>query len=347
MASSSRVSYTDLLNPLFLHPSDGPLSISVSKLQGTVDYRAWKRQFEIQVSAKRKLGFVDGSVTRSTTDINEAAQWDTVNNMVISWIHNNVSDTIKSSILFISTASEIWSQLAKRFSLTNGSHKYKLSRDLFNLKQNGAKVHEYFTSLSSLWEELDSMNGLPTVDIMTPNVTKLLMAIQTMKEEAKLFQFLNGLDDLYGPQRSQLLMMSPLPSVEMACAAVQQEESQREVLNQSLVSETDVSAMYSKGSTEKVMICVACGLKGHTRERCWTVAGYPKWHHKYRKPGQKFVSNKPGVTKMANNAQGTVNSSDEVTMTTHQLEQLLKLLPKDSSKRMTLMRSSSMFFLEW
>lgn len=128
-------------------------------------------------------------------------------------------------------------------------------------------------------------------------------------------------------------MMSHLPSVEMACAAVQQEESPREVLNQSLLSETDVSAMYSKGSTEKVMICVACGLKGHTRERCWTVAGYPKWHHKYRKPGKKFVSNKPDVTKMANNAQDTVNSSEEVTMTTHQLEQLLKLVPKDSSNR--------------
>lgn len=193
--ATNRLSFTDLQNPLFMHPSDGPLSISVPKLQGASDYRAWRRSFEIQLLAKRKLGFVDGSVTRSTTDGVEASQWDTCNNMVISWIHNNISENIKSSVLFINTACDIWKQLEKRFSLTNGSRKYKLNKDLFSLKQNGMKVSDYFTSLSSLWEEIDSMNMLPTISNVTPEVTKLLTAIDVIKEEAKLFQFLNGLDD--------------------------------------------------------------------------------------------------------------------------------------------------------
>lgn len=77
--ATSKLSITDLQNPLFLHPSDGPLSISVPKLQGASDYRAWKRSFEIQLSAKRNLGFVDGSVTRNTIDVVEASQWDTCN----------------------------------------------------------------------------------------------------------------------------------------------------------------------------------------------------------------------------------------------------------------------------
>lgn len=106
--ATSKLSFTDLQNPLFLHPSNGPTSINVTKLQGAGDYRAWKRSFEIQLSAKRKIGFVDGSVTRSTTDAVEATQWDTCNNMVISRIHFNISDNIKSSILFINTAVDIW-----------------------------------------------------------------------------------------------------------------------------------------------------------------------------------------------------------------------------------------------
>ncbi|XP_074346205.1 uncharacterized protein LOC141684972 [Apium graveolens] len=160
--------------------------------------------------------------------------------MVISWIHNNISESIKSSVLFINNVCDIWKQLEKRFSLTNGSRKYKLCIDLFNYKENGIKVSEYYTGLSSLWEEIDSMNALPSVTVVDPEVTKLLNAIESLKEESRLFQFLNGLDEMYGVQRSQLLMLSPLSSVEIACAA----------------------------------------LQGHINDKCWGVVGYPKWYSK-------------------------------------------------------------------
>ena len=115
------------------------------------------------------------------------------------------------------------------------------------MKQNGLSLVDYFTSLSSLWEELDSMNLLPTVSIMTPDVSNLLKAIQTQKDESRLFQFLNGLDDIYGSQGSHLLLLHPLPSVEVACAAIQQEESQRDVLKTPVLSvDTDMTAMFSK-----------------------------------------------------------------------------------------------------
>lgn len=230
MASGSKFSFSDMQNPLFLHPSDNPLSISVTKLQGTTDYRSWRCSMEIQLSSKRKLGFVDGTEIKSTTDPTEALQWDTCNSMVTSWIHNNISDSIKKSVLFITSASEVWKQLEKRFQLTHGSRKYKLSKDVYGMKQNGATLADYFTTLSSLWEELDSMNLLPAVSTVSDDVSKLLKAINSQKEEAKLFQFLNGLDDIYSPQRNQLLMLTPLPSVEMACSAIQQEESQQSYL---------------------------------------------------------------------------------------------------------------------
>lgn len=68
-----------------------------------------------------------------------------------------------------------------------------MNRDLFNLRQNGGKVSDYFTGLSSLWEEIESMNILPTVTTMTAEVTEMLKAMEKIKEEAKLFQFLKAM----------------------------------------------------------------------------------------------------------------------------------------------------------
>lgn len=109
-----------------------------------------------------------------------------------------------------------------------------------------------------------------------------------------------------GAQRSQLLMLNPLPSVEMACAAMQQEESQNEVLSQGVMGDENVLAMYSKGNRDKVLMCTTCGRKGHTHDRCWEATGmYPKWHSRY-KPGQKpairrWSGNKTDGAKVANN----------------------------------------------
>lgn len=256
MTAGGRFTFTDMQNLLFLHPSDGPLSISVEKLQGAGDFRSWKRLFEIQLSAKRKLGFLNGTVERSTTDEALKQQWDTCNDMVISWLHNNVLDTIKKSILFISTAHEIWKTLEKRFHLSNGSRKYKLNKDLLGMKQGKMKVNEYFTGLSSLWEEIDSMNLLPGVTTVGDDVKDLLKAIETQKEESKLFVFLNGLDETYGPMRSQLLMQIPLPTIEAACAFIQQEESQRDALS---LPDTEYAAMFSQSADQKPLICNACG----------------------------------------------------------------------------------------
>lgn len=50
--TGSKSTYTDMQNPLFLHLSDGPQSIMVTKFQGAGDYRAWRRTFEVQLSAK-------------------------------------------------------------------------------------------------------------------------------------------------------------------------------------------------------------------------------------------------------------------------------------------------------
>ncbi|GJT23280.1 retrovirus-related pol polyprotein from transposon TNT 1-94 [Tanacetum coccineum] len=139
---------------------------------------------KLGLSTKRKLGFIKGTVPRSTTDAKLAEQWETCNNMVISWIMSSLCESIAKSVMFVGTAYEIWQQLEKR--------------------------------MKCVWEELDSMNELPRIANVTPEITTFLNAIYTQKEEQRLFQFLNGLDDHFSAQRSQLLLSTPLPNVETA-----------------------------------------------------------------------------------------------------------------------------------
>ena len=248
--------------------------------------------------------------------------------MVISWLHNNISESIKKSILFVNSASEIWKLLSTRFQVANGSRKYKLARDLYHIQQNHKSLVEYYTEISSVWEELEDMTVMPVIGNITPEITEFLCVLDTHKQESRLFQFLNGLDEVYASQRSQILMMSPLPTVEAACSIIQQEESQRDSLTVSNQSSVEIAAMYGKtqSDNQKLGVCTECGKKGHTRDKCWTVIGYPKWHTK----NKGVQSSKPGVgtRKMANNA----TANENVTITTKQLEQLLKLIPSGSAE---------------
>lgn len=40
-----------------------------------------------------------------------SAQWDKVNDMVISWILNTISDEISNGMDFVNTAHEVWAEL--------------------------------------------------------------------------------------------------------------------------------------------------------------------------------------------------------------------------------------------
>ncbi|KAL2924342.1 Gag polyprotein [Bienertia sinuspersici] len=195
--------------------------------------------------------------------------WDTCNNLVISWLHRSVSEQIKKSILYYNTAREIWLHLETCYNDTNGARKYKLNKEVYDTHQNGASVSEYYTAMKSLWDEQDSLNLLPSITQLNPEIDAFMGAMKKQKEEERLFQFLLGIDEDYHAQRSQLLMQTPLPIVEAACAQLQQEETQRDVLQLSKLT-LDSSAMLSKGKTEDrgSVTCEACGKRGHKAEKC-------------------------------------------------------------------------------
>lgn len=135
-------------------------------------------------------------------------------------------------------------------------------------------------------------------------------------------------------------MLSPLAFVKTTCSMLQQEETQREVLKMPRV-ETEVSAMYNKGQNDKTVLCKACGKQGHAAEKCWIVAGYPKWHLKHGKmmprisqkdqggsSGVRWTNGKGNFPKMAANVQENTTKIDlGLLFSPQQIDQMIKLLP--------------------
>lgn len=141
-------------------------------------------------------------------------------------------------------------------------------------------------------------------------------------------------------------MIFPLPSVEMACAAIQQEESQKDVLKPTFSYDNDVSAMLSKMSVnaDRSLLCSVCSGKGHSKDKCWNIIGYPKWHYKYKPPStsrnlsdshpkwSNFRPNPKGPT--AANVAFASPAPDQIqqpiVFSPQQLQQLLQLIPPQS-----------------
>ncbi|KAI3820683.1 hypothetical protein L1987_08231 [Smallanthus sonchifolius] len=119
----------DSSNPLFLHSSDHPGLLLVSIVFDGSAFGSWKRVMSIALSAKNKLGFVDGTVVRPTSSPN-LELWKRCNDMVISWILNTLSSDISYS-------------------------------SLSAISQGNDDVATYFTKIKSIWDEINEIEPIP------------------------------------------------------------------------------------------------------------------------------------------------------------------------------------------
>lgn len=88
-----------------------------------------------------------------------------------------MTKAVKKYVLYLNTSNAIWVQLKARFQVAHGARKYKLSRELYDMKQNGATMNEYYTNMKALWEELESLNSLPPITTMTTEINEFVSAL--------------------------------------------------------------------------------------------------------------------------------------------------------------------------
>ncbi|XP_019258794.1 PREDICTED: uncharacterized protein LOC109237007 [Nicotiana attenuata] len=225
--SSSTTVNQDCNHPYFLHSSDAPgMSLVSSPFDGR-DFPGWKRSILIALSVKNKLGFINGILVKPDLGSNDLPQWSRCNDMVTSWLLNSLSKEIGDSVIYSKSAMELWNSLEHRFGQSNGAKLYHLQKDISKSVQGNSSIACYFTTLKRLWDELDSLST--HLGCICDCVCDGKKKVAKFMEDQRVIQFLMGLNDVYGQARGNILMISPLPSLDHAYSLLLQDESQREV----------------------------------------------------------------------------------------------------------------------
>ncbi|XP_075078932.1 uncharacterized protein LOC142164639 [Nicotiana tabacum] len=112
----------------------------------------------------------------------------------------------------------------------------------------------------------------------------------------RLLQFLMGLNETYSQSSNQIMMMSPTPTINKSYSMIIGEESRRSVANfaQTSIANEGIAMFSGKGNTQGTsnykpkrnnLFCDYCKYKGHTRDTCYKLHGYPAEFKQKRKDG--------------------------------------------------------------
>nr|XP_018626392.2 uncharacterized protein LOC108945163 [Nicotiana tomentosiformis] len=186
----------------------------------------------------------------------------------MAWIMNTVAPNLLSIMIYASNAHKVWEDLRERFD---------------KLTQNLLTVSEYLSNLRELWDEYEALAPPPSYGCHESKQHAEYYQLQ------KLYQFLNGINDSFDNAKDQILMIRPLPNVNQAYSMVVNVESQRKNNTGLSVGIGDSAALMSKANSgngnsslkprnnlgRSTLQCDYCHLKGHTKDTCYKLHGYP------------------------------------------------------------------------
>lgn len=94
--------------------------------------------------ARKKLGFVKGTLTKPDDESSEIEDWWMLNSILVAWILNTIEPTLLLTVTYTETVKELWDDIRQRFSIGNGSRIHQLKTDLAACKQRGQPVVQYY-----------------------------------------------------------------------------------------------------------------------------------------------------------------------------------------------------------
>ncbi|KAJ0048212.1 hypothetical protein Pint_15840 [Pistacia integerrima] len=97
-----------------LNPNDNPGNIITQVQLKGENYDEWAWAVRTVLQAKKKYGFIDGTVKQSEDNSLELEDWWTVNSMLVSWVLNTIKPTLRPTISYMENVKDLWEDIRKR-----------------------------------------------------------------------------------------------------------------------------------------------------------------------------------------------------------------------------------------
>ncbi|XP_020237539.1 uncharacterized protein LOC109816819 [Cajanus cajan] len=227
--------------------------------------------------AKTKLGFIDGSIKRSTSHKVDYLNWEKADSMVMACIINSANPNLHGSISRAATARDVWLDLEERFAQTNAPRIHQLWCSLCLMEQEPyTSVIEFYTKFKTLIDELNEQQPLPEC---TCRASKEL---SQREEDHRVHLFLGSLDnERFAHVKATIINTDTLPSLRRTFNFILREKTRFTAEKERNNKVESGSAFYSfrtskqKGRDGSKLKCDHCGKVGHTKSKCFELVGYP------------------------------------------------------------------------
>ncbi|KAL2248386.1 uncharacterized protein LOC105162765 [Sesamum indicum] len=277
-----------------------------------------------------KLAFIDGSFPQPPTGSALFEQWRRADLMVTSWLWNSISKQIVEAFMYLSSSLELWLEIEMRYGQSSGPMIYQIQREISSISQGDMTLTSYLTKIKKLWNELFCLAPSPkcTCGGCVCGINK---AIGEMYSPIQLMQFLMGLHESFNKEKSQLLMMDPLPDLEKEFSMIFVVEQQRNVQDQFADNANNLAYLVTMRDTRKEgmkkqvqkrkpyvdkrsLVCPHCHKIGHLRDTCFQIHGTPEWfkllNDKKRQHGGQYNFSGNLEAKAVNKVENAASSSE-------------------------------------
>lgn len=279
------------ISPYDLTAADNSGAVISHPILKTNNYEEWACGFKTALRSRKKFGFLDGTIPQPLDGSPDLEDWLTINALLVSWMKMTIDSELLTNISHRDVARDLWEQIRKRFSVSNGPKNQKMKADLATCKQEGMTVEGYYGKLNKIWDNINSYRPL-RICKCGRCICNLGTDQEKYREDDMVHQYLYGLNETkFHTIRSSLTSRVPLPGLEEVYNIVRQEEDM--VNNRSSNEErTDVTAFAVQmrprsevisekfANSEKLQnkkLCTHCNRGGHSPENCFVLIGYPEW----------------------------------------------------------------------